>query len=240
MEYRRWRVSPRWRPSGTRSDLGESPTVEVGIREAATVIVARESARGPEILVLERAAGQRFLPGYVAFPGGAVDAGDQELAARWFGDEGEAARATAVRELAEEAGLAITAEGSVSVGSRDPLELVSASPPPANRLVEIARWIAPERVPVRFDARFFAVRAEGGLEPAPDGAEAARAWWASPAELLDGFRSGTSKLYWPTYFTTVALEGCSTVAELLALRLDTREPAEAELQRLPRSTFWQA
>lgn len=213
--------------------------MEVGIREAATVIVARESEGGLEILVLERAAGQRFLPGYVAFPGGAVDAGDPELAARWFGDTGEAARAAAVRELAEEAALAITADGPVAPGSREPLELVNASPPPVDRLVEIARWIAPERIPVRFDARYFAVRAQGGLEPSPDGSETSRAWWASPAELLDGFRSGARLLYWPTYYTTMALAGCSTVAEVLALRLDTREPGEDELERLPNSTFWQ-
>jgi 8-oxo-dGTP pyrophosphatase MutT (NUDIX family) len=213
--------------------------VGVGIREAATVIVARDGEGGLEVLVLERAAGQRFLPGYVAFPGGAVDTNDAELAARWFGDGSESARAAAVRELAEEAGLAITADGPVRPSSLDPLEMVNSSPPPADALVEIARWIAPERIPVRFDARYYAVRAPGGLEPAPDGAEAAHAWWVSPAELLDGFRSGTRKLYWPTYFTTLALEGCSTVAELLALRLDTREPGGNELEHLPRSTFWQ-
>jgi 8-oxo-dGTP pyrophosphatase MutT (NUDIX family) len=214
--------------------------VGVAIREAATVIVAREGEGGLEVLVLERAAGQRFLPGYVAFPGGAVDADDVELASRWFGDASEAARATAVRELAEEAGLAITMDGPVASGSHDPLEMVNSSPPPADALVEIARWIAPERIPVRFDARYYAIRAPGGLEPAPDGIETARAWWVSPAELLDGFRSGTRKLYWPTYFTTVALQGCSTVAQLLALRLDTREPVGTELEDLPRSTFWQA
>jgi 8-oxo-dGTP pyrophosphatase MutT (NUDIX family) len=225
---------------GTTTDLGESPNVEIGIREAATVIVARDRDRGLEVLVVERAAGQRFLPGYVAFPGGSVDETDAELAARWFGDPAEAARATAVRELAEEAGLAITANGPVATGPRDPLKMVDASPPPSDDLVEIARWIAPERIPIRFDARYFAVRAPGGLEPAPDGTETAHAWWMSPAELLDGFRSGERKLYWPTYFTTVALEACSTVADLLALRLDTREPIGDELEQLPRSTFWQS
>jgi len=36
-----------------------------------------------------------------------------------------------------------------------------------------------------------------------------------------------------------ALATCDSVADLLALRIDTREPDDDELERLPRSTFWQ-
>ena len=61
-------------------------------RAAATVILVRGSDAGPEVLVLRRGAAQRFLPGYVAFPGGAVDPGDADLAERWFGTPNEAAR----------------------------------------------------------------------------------------------------------------------------------------------------
>ena len=60
--------------------------------------------------MLERSAASRFLAGYVVFPGGAVDGGDAVIAERWFGDAAEAARAAGVRELVEEAGLALTAE----------------------------------------------------------------------------------------------------------------------------------
>src|SRR5436189_2127134 len=80
-------------------------------RPAATVIAARDTDDGIEVLVLRRSSGSRFLPGYVVFPGGAVDAGDAELARRWFGDSGEAIRACAIRELAEETGLTMTADG---------------------------------------------------------------------------------------------------------------------------------
>ena len=59
------------------------------IRHAASVVAVREGADAePEVLVLERGAASRFLPGYVVFPGGAVDDDDAALAARWFGDEG--------------------------------------------------------------------------------------------------------------------------------------------------------
>ena len=81
------------------------------IRKAASVIAARDGRDGLEVLVLERGAGSRFLPGYVAFPGGSTDREDLVLAERWFGTREEAARACAVRELFEEVGLALTAEG---------------------------------------------------------------------------------------------------------------------------------
>jgi len=48
---------------------------------------------GPEILFVERAAGMRTHPGQIAFPGGAADADDHDLAD------------TALREAAEETGV---------------------------------------------------------------------------------------------------------------------------------------
>jgi 8-oxo-dGTP pyrophosphatase MutT (NUDIX family) len=210
--------------------------MEGGIRKAASVIAVRAGEAGPEVLVLERSAASRFLPGYVVFPGGAADADDAALAARWFGSDDESARACAVRELAEEAGLLLTGEGLVSGAD---LEAVHALPPAAAQLGELARWIAPEQVPVRFDARYFVVEAGGGLEPTPDGAEAVAAWWISPRALLREWETGARRLYWPTWFTMQALARAETTRELLAMKLETREPDDDELERLPRSVFWQ-
>ena len=128
------------------------------IREAASVIAARDGLEGPEVLVLERSAGSRFLPGYVAFPGGATDAEDAAHAERWFGSAEEAPRACAVRELLEEVGLALSSEGLREAHGR-PIAAIEGSPPRADQLSRIAHWIAPPDVPVRFDAQYFAVRA---------------------------------------------------------------------------------
>jgi 8-oxo-dGTP pyrophosphatase MutT (NUDIX family) len=185
--------------------------------------------------VLERSAGSRFLPGYVAFPGGATDEADLAHAARWFGTPRQAPRACAVRELAEEVRLALTA-GGLGPGA---MAEVESSPPAATQLREIAHWIAPEDVPVRFDARYYAVVAPPGVVPEADGYEAAHAWWAMPGDLLEDWASERRKLYWPTYFTMRALAACASVADLLALEISTREPDEDELGHLPRSTFWQ-
>jgi len=209
-----------------------------GIRKAASVIAARQGRGGPEVLVLERSRGSRFLPGYVAFPGGAVDAEDGRNAERWFGTAAESARACGVRELLEEVGLALTAGGLEPAETRS-AAAVDGRPPRPDQLPEVAHWIAPPQVPVRFDARYFAVSAPGGLHPEPDGVESVRAWWSSPREILEGWSAGRHKLYWPTYHTFEALAGCGSVDELLALEIVTREPDAEEVQRLPRPTFWQ-
>lgn len=211
--------------------------MEEELRKAASVIVARDGVDGLEVVVLERGGGSRFLPGYVAFPGGSVDEEDAELAEGWFGTRGESARACAVRELLEEVGLALTA-GGVHESSDRTLAALS-SPLAADQLPEVAHWIAPSQVPVRFDARYFAVEAPAGLRVVPDGDETAAAWWASPTGLLKAWRTGQRKLYWPTYFTVQAIAPCERVADVLALRIDTREPDADEVLRLPRSTFWQ-
>ncbi len=212
---------------------------EGSIREAASVVAVRHGDDDPEVLVLERGAGSRFLAGYVVFPGGAVDPGDSALAGRWFGDAREAARAAAVRELVEEAGLALTRAGLVDAGTPDSLEPVHADPPSAGQLVEMAHWVAPEDVPVRFDARYYTIAAPRGLLPAPDGAEAEHAWWESAGSVLAGWASGTRRLYWPTYLTLSRIAGCANVDDVMALSFEAREPDDEEVARLPRSVFWE-
>jgi len=209
------------------------------IRQAASLIGVRDSSDGPEVLVIERTLDHRFLPGYVAFPGGAVDPADTALAERWFGDGAEASRAAAIRELAEEVGLAVLREAVVADDRDRPLAAINDAPPPAERLREVARWIAPVEVPVRFDARYYAVRMDGAADPTPDGVEAARAWWASPRSLLRAWESEEVLFYWPTHFTMHALADCRTAEQLLGLQIVTREPDEDEVDRLPRSVFFQ-
>jgi len=209
------------------------------IRQAASLIGVRDGLDGPEVLVIERTLDHRFLPGYIAFPGGAVDPADAPLAERWFGDAGEASRAAAVRELVEEVGLAVTREMVVGVDRDRRLAAIHDAPPPAARLPEVARWIAPKRVPVRFDARYYAARMDGAVDPTPDGVEAAKAWWASPRHLMRVWESGELLFYWPTHFTMKALADCRDADELLGLRISTREPDDDELGLLPRSVFYQ-
>ena len=62
-------------------------------RGSATLILLRDTAEGPEVLLVQRNPEQRFMGGAWVFPGGATAPEDD--------DE----RMTAVRELEEEAGI---------------------------------------------------------------------------------------------------------------------------------------
>ena len=189
-------------------------------RDAATVILARAAEADVEVLVLTRSESSTFLPGFAVFPGGAIDPGDQALAARLFDDPTETARACAVRELYEEAGILLTRNGAMARTGEAPLDSMLFDPPPARRLVEIARWIAPEALETRFDARFFAVAVPGGIEPAADGAEVTAARWLTAQALLDAVARNEEEVMWPTLVMLQALAGCREVADVLALRVE--------------------
>jgi 8-oxo-dGTP pyrophosphatase MutT (NUDIX family) len=189
------------------------------------VVVARDLAagRGVEVLMLRRSAASRFAPGFVVFPGGSESPEDGELATRWFGSSSEVPRACAVRELAEETGLVLTSAGlREAAGSLPGDEGLPA--PTADQVIELARWIAPDFLPVRFDARFFAVSATRGLRPHPDGVEIDRAWWARPDAVLGESRDGSAALMWPTLKFLEALAECRSVTEVLGLRVPQVEP----------------
>lgn len=189
-------------------------------RPAATVVLAREREAGIDVLVLTRGEGNRFAPGFAVFPGGSIDASDEELAGALFADPAEAARACALRELYEEAGILLTAGGPVARPPDGPLASLEFEPPPAQALVEIARWIAPEFLETRFDARFFAAPAPSGLEPVADGVEIADARWARPRSVLAAAERGKTQVMWPTLVTLRALADCRDVSDVLSLRVD--------------------
>lgn len=190
------------------------------IRPAATVVVARP---GVEILMLQRSAGSRFAPGFVVFPGGMVEEGDADLARRWFGTEEEIARACALRELAEETALVMTAGGLVEAPGRLPGD-DGLPPPDPGDVPEMARWVAPDFLPRRFDARFYVIAAPAGLTPQPDGVEVERVWWEPARSVLDAAAGGAFSLMWPTLRTLQALSECTTVEEVLDLRVEAAPP----------------
>ncbi len=141
-----------WRRPARMSAVDERP-----IRRAASVICVRAGVDGePEVLVVRRSRESRFLPGYVAFPGGAVDAEDEAHAERLVRRSANAARAAAVRELIEETGVTLTADGLVASDGFAPTDV---APPSADQLSALCHWVAPPEVPVRFDARYFTVQA---------------------------------------------------------------------------------
>ena len=84
---------------------------EISTSREAAVLVLLTDAPDPDVVLIERAAGLRKHAGQIAFPGGAVDAG-------------ETAEEAALREAWEEVGLD---SGSVSVLGRLPAARIPVS-----------------------------------------------------------------------------------------------------------------
>jgi 8-oxo-dGTP pyrophosphatase MutT (NUDIX family) len=151
---------------GTIINESGVPTVP---RQAATVIVLRGGSERLEVLLVQRTPKAKFMGGAWVFPGGAVDAHE--------GSGDAAHRAAAIREVAEETGIALT----------DP-----------DALVPFARWITPPEVTIRFDTYFFLAVAPDGAEVVVDGQEIVDARWFEPARALEGSEAGEILMVFPT------------------------------------------
>jgi 8-oxo-dGTP pyrophosphatase MutT (NUDIX family) len=206
-----------------------APVDERPIRRAASAVCVRPATERFEVLVVQRSEGSRFLPGYIAFPGGAVDAEDEAHAVRWFADPEQAPRAAALRELTEEVGLTLTADGLVAAVDLAPAD---AAPPRAEQISPLCHWIAPPEVPVRFDAQYFTIEGNG-VEPRADGGEIARTWWVDPRALLKEWERGEHKLYWPSWYTVTQVAACSTAGQAMALTFESRDPTQDEEDTMP-------
>lgn len=55
------------------------------IKDASTVMLVRDTARGPEVFVARRVKGMAFAGGMTVFPGGGVDAADEDPDVAWTG-----------------------------------------------------------------------------------------------------------------------------------------------------------
>jgi len=147
--------------------------------------------RALEVLLLKRTEKAKFMPGVWVFPGGSVDPAD---------GEGEAGyRACAVRELEEEAGIALPAD---------------------EELILFSRWITPEVVSRRFDAWFFLALAPAHTPPEPDGVETTEARWFEPQEALDAQQAGELTLAFPTINQLASLLPYDTAAEAIEAHRD--------------------
>jgi 8-oxo-dGTP pyrophosphatase MutT (NUDIX family) len=147
-------------------------------RPAATVILLRGGSERLEVLLVRRNPAAKFMGGAWVFPGGALHGGETH-------------RAAGVREVAEEAGVAL----------EDP-----------DALVEFSRWITPAQLAIRFDALFFLAAYPDRVEPRPDGEETVDARWYAPADALEA----GIELPFPTSKTLEQLAGFESADEALA------------------------
>jgi glyoxylase-like metal-dependent hydrolase (beta-lactamase superfamily II) len=157
---------------------------------ATAVMLWRDGPDGREVFLVRRGAERRFAGGFHAFPGGRLDPEDAEIAVPGLAGDEAALVACATRELFEETGV-LLARGAARVGASDRAadrkalldgalrwgELLASrglSLDPA-LLAPAGRWVTPEHLPLRYDARLFLVAMPPG--------EAAEIW---PGELSGG------------------------------------------------------
>ena len=205
----------------------------VPLRPAASLLVVRESKDGVEVLALRRSKNMRFLPDHLAFPGGALEAGDEEIANAEFQGELVAQveprdavyAVAAVRECAEETGL-LCAVGRLNNQHIEDRALQSTK---HTRLLEgqerlidilreenqkiigsslrfVGRWITPSTMPMRFDTRFF-LHVWNGPDIHPLNHDPENQWsrWVSVVRLLTDIEAGKEKAMPPTLAMLTAL-----------------------------------
>lgn len=160
----------------TTNQTAANPIDKTALRDAATVVVLRDRATRPRVLMGQRGAKAAFMPNKFVFPGGAVDAQDAAIplarplsalcAARLTEDANPriapALAVAAVRELWEETGqiLGVPAPWPDAIPD-DWLKFADTGHrPSAEPLQFIFRAITPPGRPRRFDARFFLLDAD--------------------------------------------------------------------------------
>ncbi|WP_176559903.1 NUDIX domain-containing protein [Teichococcus rhizosphaerae] len=149
-------------------------------RHAASLILWRQSAGGTvEVLMGLRAAGHRFMPNRLVFPGGRVDLADRTApaATELRADTRAALERRAPPRLARALAIAAARELEEETGLR-----LGGALPTLDRLDYLCRAVTPARSPIRFNARFLVAPAEAAEGSLSGSGELERLDWL----LLEG------------------------------------------------------
>lgn len=209
-----------------------SPAPRAKFRDAAVVVLVRGHGLDLETFWVRRSDAVPVQPGFHAFIGGKVDAADADLPLPGVTDDFDrAARACAIREALEEAGVLVALRGAA-----DPAALAAARQrllAGGASLAEIARangwdfdpaaleyagrWQTPVFAPVRFDTLYYLARVPEGQEPSVVPGELAHGEWVRPADALARWEKGEATFVAPILWALRALaQGEDRLAERLA------------------------
>ena len=191
-------------------------------------VARQQGGKEIEVFMMVRHYEIDFASGALVFPGGSVDASDNEIIARpelYSGGEGldhgaASFRIAAIRETFEESGILLARpQGSQALVDAKRASEIEAAHRAAlcdgkttflkvltdngmvlalDELMPYAHWITPEGMPKRFDTWFFLAAAPPEQVGAHDGKESTDSIWVSPREALAGGESGRFKLPFPT------------------------------------------
>jgi 8-oxo-dGTP pyrophosphatase MutT (NUDIX family) len=216
--------------------------------------------QGIEVFMVRRVIQSDFMPDVYVFPGGSVSKDDRvaeliEGICRHVGPSvadpegntalGSGARAAAIRELFEEAGilLAYRAEKLLAISEYEAHHFDTYREAFHDRqgsLVDLARaerlilatdlleyfahWITPEGMPKRFDTHFFLTTAPSEQRAAHDRLETSEGVWISPTEALARFERKEFPLVFATIYQLRELAMFGSVKEALESSAMKRVP----------------
>ena len=202
------------------------------IRNAATVLLLRDTDLGIEVLMTRRSMTASFAPGAYVFPGGGIDAADsaahgQSTRRATQSDLHLTQAIAAIRESFEELGvlLAKHADGS-HVITADIAALDRKAPFAAqckargltlagSDVFVLAHWITDRDLPRRFDVPFLVARMPEGQVPVADEAEQFEPEWVRPVDALARFKADHFFMIFPTIRTLERLQQYASVDAVL-------------------------
>ena len=197
---------------------------------AATLIVMRDRPSAPpELLMVERSAGMAFAGGAMVFPGGRVDAADED-AAQSHTHPDAAARIAAIRETIEESSVAVgltptpapalTATLATMLHDGAPFDELLGAHGLAldlDALTPFARWMPAFHQARIFDTLFYLAEAPpGDWHPTPQPGECEAVLWIGAGELLARIGRGEATAIFPTLRNLERLAQFGSVAEARA------------------------
>jgi 8-oxo-dGTP pyrophosphatase MutT (NUDIX family) len=228
-------------------------------RLSATILLLRDAAPKPEVLMVKRHYEIDFAAGALVFPGG--KAAGPDASPDWddwtdgdFGPVQQDARIAAIREAYEESGLLIARHrsargpgaalvgadiaeklaphrGAVDRGEKSFLELAKEHDLvlALDSLVHFGHWITPVMMPKRFDTHFYVAPAPIHQIASHDGRETTDAVWLSADEALRQEREGQVTIIFPTRMNLIKLARATSVK--MAIETFGAEPVVSVLPR---------
>jgi recombination protein RecT len=202
------------------------------LRNAATVLLLRDTSNGIEVLMTRRSMTASFAPGAYVFPGGGIDAFDAAAHAQ------STRRATqsglhltqaiaAIRESFEELGVLLARHADGSHVTTADIAALDRNAPFAEQcrargltlagadVFVLAHWVTDRDLPRRFDVPFLVARMPEGQEPIADEAEQFEPEWIRPADALARHTAGKFFIIFPTIRTLERLQNYPTVNAVL-------------------------
>ena len=210
---------------------------------ASTVLIIRNGKIGIEVFMVVRNHEIDFASGALVFPGGKLDKNDYDEKLKnlsYIDEERDTEnlpfKIAAIRESFEEANVLFAndkvSNSLVSVNrlkslnswrekfnnnTTSMLEFASIESLKfsTKNLTPFAHWITPEKMPKRFDTRFYIAEAPKDHKGEHDGSESVDSIWINPHQALEDCYSKKRTIIFPTRLNLEKLSKSSSVKEAL-------------------------